>query len=394
MSTFIYIVKTIMNTHNNFFSPKYIKNDKIDPICKMLFESFIINNNKNIVSCKNKFIFYENFINNLFLKNKYKLFIEYFNKIQKTYNALNRFAFICKFKKTNIMVKTDLCLNPININDKNILCIYHVNAKYLFYINDLIKIINNSLTSSHNFFSEPLSIKNPYNNISFTKSNLYNIYFFIKFNTNIYDDLFFKFFHCNFNLSLFYKKYEYLLRDYSIKNFIKNLSDSAFIGEINKMLDRYNYKNKNNKIIINCEFPKKKLIHIMKPYLLLSLQSIYSLIPIIKIKSGIELNNKLNQFQTFNPQFGRKLIKLDFKVDSNFKKKAFIKCYEFNDKHIAFYNHNYNINFLKNQLSFNEANINENDIEESDYEESDNEDGQILNNPYDLLVYPFRIIVN
>ena len=157
MSTFIYIVKTIMNTHNNFFSPKYIKNDEIDPICKMIFESFIINNNKNIISCKNKFIFYENFINNLFLKNKYKLFIEYFYKIQKTYNALNRFAFICKFKKTNIMVKTDLCLNPININDKNILCIYHVNAKYLFSINDLIKIINNSLTSSHNFFSEPLS---------------------------------------------------------------------------------------------------------------------------------------------------------------------------------------------------------------------------------------------
>ena len=57
------------------------------------------------------------------------------------------------------------------------------------------------------FFSEPLPSKNPYNNLPLTKSNLYNIYFFIKFNTNIYDDLLFKFFHCDFNMTIFYKKY-------------------------------------------------------------------------------------------------------------------------------------------------------------------------------------------
>jgi hypothetical protein len=279
-------------------------------------------------------------------------------------------------------VTTDMGLNNININDKNILCIYHVNSRYLFNINDLLKIINVSLINNYMFFAEPLPSKNPYNNLPFTKSNLYNIYIFIKHNTNIYDDLFFKFFHCNFNLSLFYKKYEYLLREYSINNFIKNLSVSNFIGEINKMLYRHNYNN-NNKIIINSEFPKKKLIQIMKPYLVLYLQSNYSLIPIIKIKSGFELNNKLKKFQTFNPQFGRKIIKLDFKIDSNFKKKIFIKCYEFNDKHIVLNDYNYT-NFLKNQLNFNEVNINEN---ENNNEEGDNEDGQVQvqNYPYDIV---------
>ena len=380
-----YITNKIINTDNNIFSLKYDNSDKIDTIFKILFYSLVNN------SYKNKFVMFKESLNS-FLSFSREKFIEYFCKIQKTYRALCRVAFLYKYKKSVISITTDMGLNDIDINSKHAICIYHSNTRYLFMVNDLIKIINTSLTNAPMFFIEPLPSKNPYNNLPFTKSNLYNIYFFIRFNTNIYDDLFFKFFNCNFDLSIFYKNYEYLLRDYSIKNFIKNLSVSNFIGEINKMLYSYNYNknNKNNKIIINNEFPKKKLIEIMKPYLVLYFQSIYSLIPIIKIKSEFELNNKLKKFQTFNPQFGRKLIKLDFKVDANLKKKSFIKCYEFNDKHIAFYDNN-NTNFLKNQLSFNEINIinEENDMEESDNE---NEELQVQNYPYDLLVSPLRVV--
>jgi len=379
--TINYITNKIINLDNNIFSLNYDNSDKVDTIFKILFYSLANN------SYKNKFIMFKETLNS-FLSFSREKFIQYFCKIQKTYYALCRFAFLYKYKKSVMSVTTDMGLNDININNKNVLCIYHIDTRYLFNINDLIKIINTSLTNAPMFFVEPLASKNPYNNLPFIKSNLYNIYFFIRFNTNIYDDLFFKFFHCNFDLSLFYKKYEHLLREYSIKNFIKNLPDSDFIGEINKMLYRYNYNN-NNKIIINNEFPKKKLIKIMKPYLVLYLQSIYSLIPIIKVKSGIELNNKLNKFQVFNPIFGRKIIKLDFKIDANFKKKVFIKCYEFNDKHILFNDYNYR-NFLKTQLNFNErhmeeSHMEESHMEESDMEESDYEDDQFQNNPYNFI---------
>lgn len=384
--TINYITNKIINLDNNIFSLNYDNSDKVDTIFKILFYSLTNN------TYKSKFIMFKETLNS-FLSFSREKFIQYFCKIQKTYYALCRFVFLYKYKKSKMSVTTDMGLNDININNKNVLCIYHIDTKYLFNINDLIKIINMSLINNYMFFAEPLSSKNPYNNLPFLKSTLYNIYFFIKFNTNIYDDLFFKFFHCNFDLSLFYKKYEYLLREYAIINFIKNLSVSSFIAEINKMLYKYNYNN-NNKIIINSEFPKTKLIKIMKPYLLLYLQSIYSLISIIKLKSGIELINKLSKFQTFNPLFGRKIIKLDFKIDANFKKKVFIKCYEFNDKHILFNDYNYR-NFLKNQLNFNQANINESDMEENDNEEtdieqsndeeSDYEDDQFQNNPYNFI---------
>ena len=227
-----YITNKIINTDNNIFSLKYDNSDKIDTIFKILFYSLVNN------SYKNKFVMFKESLNS-FLSFSREKFIEYFCKIQKTYRALCRVAFLYKYKKYVISITTDMGLNDIDINSKHAICIYHSNTRYLFMVNDLIKIINTSLTNAPMFFIEPLPSKNPYNNLPFTKSNLYNIYFFIRFNTN----------------------YEYLLRDYSIKNFIKNLSVSNFIGEINKMLYSYNYNknNKNNKIIINSEFPKKKI---------------------------------------------------------------------------------------------------------------------------------------
>jgi hypothetical protein len=252
-------------------------------------------------------------------------------------------------------VTTDMGLNNININDKNILCIYHINSRYLFNINDLLKIINVSLINNYMFFAEPLPSKNPYNNLPFTKSNLYNIYIFIKKNTNIYDDLFFKFFKCDFNLSIFYNNYEYLLREYSIKNFIKNCTEKEIVSKINEMISNYNNNYKSNKINIHDEFPKNKLVKIMKPYLLLYLNSCYSLIPIIKKNSDFDLKNKLRNFQKFNPQFGRKLVKMGLKPYPNFKTKSYIKGYVFNDKHIVF-NSNDNNKFLSNHLKYDEIN--------------------------------------
>ena len=97
----------------------------------------------------------------------------------------------------------------------------------------MIQIIDTSLTNAFMFFSEPMPIKNPYNNLPFNKSTLYNIYFFIKFNTRLYPELLIKFYNCSFNLTEFKHANEYLLREYSIRNFVYKSSQDDIVDEIN-----------------------------------------------------------------------------------------------------------------------------------------------------------------
>ena len=374
MTTIGYITNKVLNMDNNVFSLNYDKSDPIKPLMKLVFISLVNNRYKGKFN-----MFKETLVS--FLKFSRDDFINFFCKIQKTYYAFSRLAFIFKYKKSAMSVTTDIGLNDITINDKNILCIYHVNTRYLFNINDLLKIITTSITNSYMFFSQPLPSKNPYNNLPFTKSNLYNMYFFLKFKTNIYNDLFVKFFHCDFNLTTFYHKYEYLLREHILDNFVKNSTEDVLIQEIKKMITLFNKKT-TKKILINDEFPKKNLIKIMKPYLMLYLQSYYSFVPIVKNNSIVLLNSKLKKFQKFNPKFGRKIYKLGFKNYANFKKKSYIKSVEFLDNHIAF-NCDEETNFLTNHTYYNELDnsIEENivqvtymTVEEVEYDDTNNDD--------------------
>ena len=106
------------------------------------------------------------------------------------------------------------------------------------------------------------------------------------------------------------------------------------------MLDQYNYNNINNinrdnKIKIHYNFPKKQLVNIMRPYLLLYYTHKYSLINIKKMDSKHILYKKLNDFYTFNPNFGRTFIKVEsYFSKNNIKKYKF--TYTYNDKHISF----------------------------------------------------------
>lgn len=353
-STYKLIIKKILHTDNNIFSFDYKKED-IDESCKLFFNIFL-NQDVNI---KNKFKFFNESINSIFLKDK-ELFVNYFCKVQKTYNALNKLIFIYKFKKSKIVVNTDLALNEIDINQKNIICIRHDDVKYLFKITDLINITNTSLTNNHQFFSEPLCIKNPYNNLPFSKSTLYNIYLFIKFKTHLLPILFLYFFYCDFNLDCFKIKHEYLLRQCAIENYVYKSPSNILIKEINKMIKTFNdncIKSKiKYKILIDEEFPSDKLIKIMKPYLLISFYSKYSLLPYKKIEMSNMLKYLLIRFNKFNPQFGRKKYKLIMGYKKNFKKKIVGKIVEFDDRCIPFNNvDKQNDIFLKDHLGCSET---------------------------------------
>jgi len=288
-------------------------------------------------SIENKFRFFYNKINNIFTNDEIREnFIYFFYKIQKTYNAFSRFAYLYKVKKAKIIIDTDLCLNKLGESDKTTYCLIQDGNKYLFNIHDLIKIIHNAISNTNYFFNSPLPIKNPYNNVYLNKSTLYNIYFFIRAKTYLNPDLLFYFFKTNFNITLFTEKYQYLIRDYSINNYLNNTHVDKLLEDISVMLDVFNtFFSKKNSIIIHEYFPKDVLLKVMKPYLYLYYLSEYSLLHISKrMRYKKILRSKLYKFQNFNPCFGRKFIKIHKKF-SNGQIKNITKI-EFNTLHIAF----------------------------------------------------------
>jgi len=373
MNTFELIVYKLINIENNIFSPKYDKYDKVGGIHKIFFGFYI--SNKIYKIYKSKFHFFNETIHNFYFLNKddnRNDFIHYFHKVQKIYHILNNFCYKYKIKKSKLVVDTDLHLNTIEIKDKNIICIYHNQCRYLFKIEDLLKIIYNSLTNTYIFFCEPITIKNPYNNLPFGKSILYYVYFQIintfkiGYTKNTHLDIFLKFAECNFNITKFTNNYEHILRELSIQNYLKNTCKPQLKEDIDNMINGFNHSQGiQRKIVIHKEFPIHELIRIMKPYLYLYLNYNYSLVPKIKLESKNRLYKKLHAFISFNPSFGRKNIVLKQKF-INGKIKKFKSHIDFNLKHKKFNVYD-NDNFMNNHLSYKYSDDNILEYEDEDY---------------------------
>ena len=126
-----------------------------------------------------------------------------------------------KYRCAKIYNNEDLLGNEVN--NKLTFDIYIDKFIYKFTYEDLIKIIKNNLLNYDsdttgamitNNFLTPLEIKNPYTNVYFSKSSLYNIYFKIHDSTFNMPILFERFFQVNFNLDLFKKHNDVLLKEY------------------------------------------------------------------------------------------------------------------------------------------------------------------------------------
>ena len=329
---------------------------KIDDVVK-IYDINIIKDNNNydffivLTSCifiqksysiQNKFDFLNESLKNIFVTDEIKnKFLNLFCKVQKIYSGFSKLALLYKYKKAKLLIEYDICLNPIKENDKNVFVLLQNNNKYLFNINDLIKIIHNSIANTSHFFNNPLPIKNPYNNVILNKSTLYNIYFYIRTKTLLNPDLLFYFFKTNFNINQFTENYKFLIRNYAINNYLINSSNDKLSDDIEQMIENFNYTliNKKNKIIIDDDFPKDLLIKIMKPYLNVFFLSEYSLLNANgRMKYKKLLQNKLVEFQNFNPTFGRKIVKY---VTIMNQEKILRKTVEtFNSNHIVFHDKN------------------------------------------------------
>ena len=143
-------------------------------------------------------------------------------------------------------------------------------------------------------------------------------------------------------MTIFKGKYEYLLRELSINNYVYKSTSQILENEILDMISFFNDNYCTNipelQIFIDKEFPKDKLIKIFQPYLLMYCLSQYSFLNHKKTETLYYYKQGLRRFQKFNPKFGRKKYKIIFKHTKNFKKKVVGKIIEFDDIHVKFNN--------------------------------------------------------
>jgi hypothetical protein len=377
MDIFFYILQKLIKTKNvyykdeilthNIFNKSNYQTDFINESIHIYLLIFDIhfyyndNKNKNInlnnLLVKAKFYSIQKFLNNIFISKqlKEKVF-EIFSKTQKIYFNLIKFMYYYKLHKYRLIVSNDLMLNPINITDYfNTHIIIQNKSKYAFSINDLINIIESSLTNASMFFPKPLKPKNPYNNFYFSNCELYNIYFKIKYSHHILSTIFHLYFLDNFDNSIFLLNNEFYLREYSIKRYIYKSPYHNLHSSVLNMLTSNKYT---VNLKIHQDFPKDLLVDIFKPFLFYYYIINYYTRFCEKYNNYLNtLHYKLKKFYEFNPSFGRQIIT----IHKNYNNKIIKKEYLYNIAHINFYNiSTENINFY-NELELSDEIFNYNE---------------------------------
>jgi len=292
----------------------YVHSDKYSIHYRMITAMYVCNciGTSTIAT---KFNYLSNLLNNMFYTEDDKQqFQIIFGKAYQIYRGFSLLARLYRVKKIPPHNTCDLVLNPFipNFNDLHSILkhtkqqpfmLIQNGAKYFFSRVDLIRLLNTSLGNTFDFFAKPLVCSNPYNKIAFAYHDLYNIYFYIKDGHMKISELIDAYHDCGFVLEKFVLEKEYLIREYAIKEYIINRPDDELYDDIIDMIDEHCPT-----ITIHTDFPRKKLLFIMKPYLYLYFISMYSLIPSKKNKYRKLFKRKIHDFNTFNPSFGRKVV--------------------------------------------------------------------------------------
>jgi hypothetical protein len=137
-----------------------------------------------------------------------------------------------------------------------------------------------------------------------------------------------------------------MIRDFYIEDYVKTSPAETLYLETEFMIKAFN---RPKRLRIHHEFPKDRLVDIMRPYLRLYLIHEYSISDTSKRSESYELlREKMKQFIDYNPQFGRKIMK---RADG-----ASGYHVEFNDKHMEFkHSSNWSIESISNSAESEES---------------------------------------
>lgn len=256
----------------------------------------------DFLSKKNKFE-----IINKIISEESKL-LSIFCDVQKIYHGFARLAHIFVQKKAVIQNTTDLGLNPISPSSRIVHTFLQGKSKFIMTIPEIIQTVNSALSYVNGFFILQNCIpKNPYTNVPFTKSILYNMYFAVKSSDFKMSPLFHAFFMHHFDLTEFTEANNSQLVDYALSKYAYQTHFNVLYPEVLVMINCHPMM---QKLYIDPMFPKDLLVNIMRPFLHLTLRLEYAIICNHEWKKVHTIwSNAMDVFYIFNPKFGRKYIR-------------------------------------------------------------------------------------
>jgi hypothetical protein len=244
------------------------------------------------------------------------LVLSFFQETQRVYNGFSRLARLYRFTHTPVQIHADLYMNDLLPKKRTTFRLLDNGRIYYFALNDLAKMILDALTYAYLFFPEPKVCKNPYNNLPFTKSTLYNIYFQMKSVFCVVPRLIQLFFESDFNVYLFKKRNEPTLREAVIREYIENTHVLRLRPDILKMIKLYDPQ---RKLSIHPMFPAEMLLKGLKQMLVLYLCKRHSTDDLYNDHCDHELRYRMSRFIQDNPTFG----KITFRVRSHYIQNFF-----------------------------------------------------------------------
>jgi hypothetical protein len=325
-----------MLIYNKIFSLLNKKNNQDSPninLFKLLHEGKICNDYSYDILIKYKFFIFKNYYYHTNVtKNDKEIILDMFCKVQRHIHSLYTFknVFLFKYKKLK-GENIDLNFNNLDsIPQCNKISIVQENNKYEFNIFDIIRIMCTSLSNESDFFVEPIVIKNPWNNIPFSITNLYNIYLFIKDSNIQIPILIYRYFQSEFCIKKFKNENQLIIKQYIIDNY-NNMPTDKIHSYIKQMIYFFNLNSlDSDKLLIDKKFPKEILLKHFKKYVKIFLNTKYSYESDIRIKNKILLKRRLRAFKREQPLFGRIML-------SRYIKKLYYISRLFYEENIHFF---------------------------------------------------------
>lgn len=199
---------------------------------------------------KQKFYFIKKIMHNVFFNTSMRnTFFEYLCTYQKTCMQINKIKQYRK-NKLNKRFQNEMTLRLIPFSEIPTLHkikIIQNKTIYEFSVKELLILCHNSLSYSEYLISIPSLPKNPYTNIEFTITNMYNLYIKSKCACINIPTLFESFIHHRMDFDLFFEYNSNQLNWISCIQYVDKLEDLSKLNYINQLLISYSrYKIRGN----------------------------------------------------------------------------------------------------------------------------------------------------